>query len=666
MIRKIVSMLTAAAMAMSCTFALAENTKHETVWAVTDGEGSVRYLTDTVRLENGDGSAEMTDRTMLTDIENISGTQTWKQEGETLIWQADGKDITYRGTSDRPLPVVPVVEVRLDGSEISAADLKDKTGSAEIHVTYRTSEQIPFLAATVLLLPETGVSDLQLENASLIRLGDRQAVLGWGVPGADEALSLPISFTIRFNADHASAGWMITVVSGDPADRIFREADRLMDFDPQDELTEAVTLLTSIKNGESVAKTRGKTKGLPEKINTLNEGLKTLNDGAQTLASGAGELSSGTATAATGAATLTDGAKTLCDGSKTLLDGAKKLNTGLSTLSASSASLNEGADAIFAAILNTANQQIAASGFAAQGTEIPQLTAENYQEVLGTMIAQLDPEKVRETARTQVEAIVRAKVEAELAQIREAVTAEVEKQVLGQVLTSAGLEMDADAYQAAVKAGKVPGEKAGLIQETVEKQMAGDEVKKMIDSAVTEQLDKLVAENVEKAMTSDETVGATLAQAQAAREGLQGLKTQLDQVQSFVTGVKTYTAGVDQASAGAAELSAGAASLNTGAETLSTGISDLSNGLTTLSDGAASVSAGAVSLHDDGTDKLQKSILEAEKSAAEKLLPLLTGDVSTLVRILDENGKETDRAGYDLRGDDMKVTTIFIIRTEMN
>lgn len=666
MIRKIVSMLTAAAMAMSCTFALAENTKHETVWAVTDGEGSVRYLTDTVRLENGDGSAEMTDRTMLTDIENISGTQTWKQEGETLIWQADGKDITYRGTSDRPLPVVPVVEVRLDGSEISAADLKDKTGSAEIHVTYRTSEQIPFLAATVLLLPETGVSDLQLENASLIRLGDRQAVLGWGVPGAEEALSLPISFTIRFNSDHASAGWMMTLVSGDPVDMIFREADKLMDFDPQEELTEAVSLLTSIKNGETIAETKGKTGGIPEKINTLNDGLKTLNDGAQTLATGAGELSTGAASAAAGASTLSDGAKTLYDGTVTLSEGADTLNTGLATLSAGSATLNEGADAIFAAILNTANQQIAASGLAAQGMEIPQLTAENYQEALGAVMAQLDPEKVKETARTQVEAIVRPKVEAGLQQIREAVTAEAEKQVLGQVLTAAGVEMDAEQYQAAVRAGKVPADKAGLIQGAVETQMAGDEVKKMIEAAVTEQLDKLVAENVEKALSSDETVTAALAQAQSAYESLQGLKAQLDQVQTFVTGVKTYTAGVDQASAGAAELSTGAASLKTGAETLSTGMSDLSTGLTTLSDGAATVSAGATSLHDEGTDTLQASILGAEKTAAEKLLPILTGDVSMLVRLLEENGKETGRAGYDLRPEEMKTSTVFIIRTELD
>lgn len=159
--------------------------------------------------------------------------------------------------------------------------------------------------------------------------------------------------------------------------------------------------------------------------------------------------------------------------------------------------------------------------------------------------------------------------------------------------------------------------------------METEPVKALIETTMTAQIDQLVSDNTEQVMAEDETVAAKLAQAQTAHDMLQGLLDQLNQVDAFVAGLKSYTGGVDEAAVGAAKLSAGAASL-----------------------------------HDSGTDTLQTTILEVEASLAEKLLPWLTDDFATIVRVFEDTRDMTQAAGYDLRPDGMDAETVHIIRTD--
>ena len=594
MSKRIIAVLIALVMAMSCMTALAESARHERVYAVVGADGTVRSLTDSIRLENPEKLDVLTDSTLLTGIENVSGDETFALDGQTLTWQAKGKDITYQGTSDKPLPVTPEISATLDGREVPVSQLKDGAGEVVLTVSYSQPEALPHLVASVLLLPETGVSDLTVENGTVLSLSGRQAVLGWAVPGANDALKLPSRFTVRFQGDHAELGWMMTFVSADPIQKAWAELENHIDFNPQAELQDVITLLTALQNGEPLPEVTGEAKEIPGKINSLNDGLRQLNSGAQTLA-----------------------------------DGAAALDTGLAALSANSEALNSGADAIFSAILETANRQLAASGLVEAGIEVPVLTAENYTETLTGLIAQLDTEAVTAAARTQVEAVVRPQVEANEAQIRGAVTEAVRAQVLSQVLAGAGMEMDAETYLNAVKAGQVDETVQQQIQTAVDAQMQTDAVKELIDAQTAEQIEQLVSDNTDQALASDETVAARLAQAQAVHDSLQGLLDQLNEVSTFVTGLKTYTAGVDQAAAGAVDLSTGAAAL-----------------------------------HDSGTDPLLTSIIGAEKTAAEKLLPLLTGDVSAALDALDRMAGQA--AGYDLRDEAWETTTLYVIRTDFD
>ena len=230
MSKKIISVLLALTLALGCCSALAENTKHERVYVVTKPDGTVKSITDNIRLENTDGLEELIDRTMLTSIENLGGKESFVLDGETLTWQAKGNDISYQGTSEKTPVILPIVHLTLDGQEISAEELKDKTGEAVLTISYQMTESLPVLAVTVLPLPETGVSDLKLENATVLSEMGRQVLVGWAVPGMDEKLELPASFTATFHADHAELNWMMTLTTADPIDLACRELDERIDM----------------------------------------------------------------------------------------------------------------------------------------------------------------------------------------------------------------------------------------------------------------------------------------------------------------------------------------------------------------------------------------------------------------------------------------------------
>ena len=197
--------------------------------------------------------------------------------------------------------------------------------------------------------------------------------------------------------------------------------------------------------------------------------------------------------------------------------------------------------------------------------------------------------------------------------------------------------MTAEQYAAALKGGLVTKEQAAQVETAVDARMNSEEILTRTETAFQDQMDKLVTENTEAYLAKDETIAAKLAQAAAARGQLQDLKEQLDQVNTFVTGLKDYTDGVAQASDGAANLSAG----------------------------AMLVSAGASALQEAGTQTLKDSILSAEKSAAEKILPFAEKDLTDALNAWKAVKNHLSDTGYDLKPEDVDEETVYIIRTDL-
>ena len=634
MCKKTVAMILAILLALGCVSATAEVNKQEKIYVVAGADGTVTSITDNIRLENPDGLDTIMDQTLLTGIENLGGKETFSLDGITLTWQADGRDIIYQGTSDKAPALVPVVTIALDGETVSPAELKDREGEAVLTVSYQANESVPALAVTAMLLPESGVSGLKAENASVITEMGRQILVGCALPCADASLELPASFSASFHADHTDLGCMMTFVSSDPIRLACDTIDGKVDTDLHNELDEAKAVLSAMSRNEVLPETTGKTKDLAQKLNELNNGLVQLDDGAKQLADGTKALYGSEASA--------DGTEP--SGVVALSDGMATLGSGLAALTQNNEALNAGADTVFAAILETANAQIAASGLDAAGITLPALTAENYTAALDAVLSQLDPDTLKSAAYGQVEAVVRPKVDAQESQIRTGVEEAVKAKVLEAVLEQVQPGLTVEQYTSAVKSGKITADQAAQVNGAVDTQMAAKETAAKIDAAVQEKKEELVKENVENYLASDEKVQAKLADARSAADSLTALKTKLDQVSTFVNGLKAYTEGTAQAAQGAGKLNAG---------------------LAQLKDGAAQLAQGADNLYTNGTQLLKESILDAEADLARSLLPYAEDTLPDALRVFEETRDAAQDAHYDLVPEGMQATTPYLIRTDL-
>lgn len=335
---------------------LEEHRKVEKVFAVTDASGKVLSLTDTITLKNPEALDVLEDTTMLSDIENTGGDESFSLDGETITFQADGHEIEYQGTSDKPLPVTPTIEMLLDGKSVTAAQMEEGEGNASLLVQYPVETKLAYPTLSVIMLPESGISDIKTRNAALISLFGRQAVVGAAVPGADESLQLPDSFEVSFVTDHAAPEWMMTVSSADPVRDVIKQLEAWLSPDIEKEESEALLLMEALARGdETLPSGSGKTGEISLKIQDLFDGISELDSGAGTLA-----------------------------------DGARTLQEGMAALSENSDALNAGAQAIVDDILKTANEQLASSGLAEAGIQLPDLTEDNYADVLDQAIGQLN------------------------------------------------------------------------------------------------------------------------------------------------------------------------------------------------------------------------------------------------------------------------------------
>lgn len=604
--KRIFALMLALCMMTACT-AGAETVKRERVFAVVSPSGEVQTLLDSVRLENGDALDEITDRTMLKDIENVGGQQPFALEGEALTWQAEGGSITYQGTADKALDVTPVVTVTLNGKEATLDDVRSGSGDMVLTVRYEMAVEAPYLAVSVLPLDGDYISDVTVDNGTIVT-GDQGGLLvGWAIPGADEGLGLPDSFTMMARVDHPDLTWMMTAATAQPLEALCDEAADDVD-DLRAAVKEMADGLTALRDGEELSAGEGELHDGMEALLTLFDGVTALRDGAAALESGAASLD----------------------------EGAASLETGLATLTANNEVLNQGAAQLFASVLDVANAQLAAAGLEAAGVTLPALTAENYAAVLQAAMDQLDPEALTAMAAEAAREQVRAQVMQQEGAVREAVTQAVEAQVLEKVLAAAGMPMAAQDYAAAAEAGQVEGTQAQQISAAVEQMMATDEVKAMLEAAVQAQIDQLVEDNVASEAVQRQ-IAESIAQAETAREALSALKGQLDTVAAFVTGLGDYTDGVAQAAAGATALH--------------TGSTQLSEGAVQLKDGTAALA--------DGLDSM-KGMLTGD------VLNLLTGDVQAALDAFDATRAQLDGGrSYDLVAEGMAHSLLFLIRTDM-
>lgn len=335
--------------------------KEEVVYIISDASGKVEKTIVSDHLYNESGKDVLTDRTNLSDIKNVKGDEAFTQDGDTLTWQADGKEIYYQGTTSEELPVSQKVTYYLDGKEISPEELAGKSGKVTIrydytnHTSYTETVNgteytvcVPFAAMTTMILDDS-FSNIVVTNGKLENMGDGYTAIGYALPGLKESLAIKDE----------------DMEDGKEIPEYFELTADVENF----ELSGAMTVV--VNAGNYVTSTESDSDSLDDTVDELGDAANQLEDGSGELADGAAELKDGAAELKDGAAELKDGAKELSDGMITLdnglgtlqssltkefapgiktlknslgdyLDGAEKINDGLNQLSDSTGDLKDG------------------------------------------------------------------------------------------------------------------------------------------------------------------------------------------------------------------------------------------------------------------------------------------------------------------------------------
>lgn len=681
-----------------------EISKDETVYVLAGADGTVQKIIVSDWIKNAISSDKISDVSTLENIENVKGDEIFTLGGDnSKVWDAEGNDIYYRGDINKELPVNIAVSYSLDGKTVSPSEIAGKSGKVTIKYTYTNNQYedvvidgknekiyVPFAMLTGTILNNDNFRNIEVTNGKLINDGDKTAVIGIAFPGLQENLNIskdkfeiPSYFEITADVTDFSLNTTITVATNEIFNNF--DADKI---DSLDDLDESMNKLNNAMNE------------LIDGSSKLYNGLSTLLDKSQELINGIDKL-------ALGAKQLKDGADELDTGAGKLQNGISQLSSGLDTLAGNNDALNGGAKQVFETLLTTAKTQITAAGI-----DVPDMTIENYADVLNAVISSLDDtavynkalagvtaaveenrgyitEKVTETVKANVSEKVAAAVKE---QVVLKVTETVKENVTAQVIATA-LNMDKETYGNAVKAGMVSEENQAainaaiteqmqsdevlaLIETNTNAQMQSDEVKATIDATTNAQMQSsdiqaTISENVEiqveKAISENMAGEEVQTKLKAASEGAKSiisLKASLDNYNAFYLGLIAYTNGVSEAANGAKQLDSGAAELKNGTAKLSAGANELYNGILTLKDGAPALVDGISQLK-DGSMQLSDGLKQFNEQGVQKLVDAVNGDLKGLTSRLKATADVSKNyQSFSGLSDNMNGEVKFIYKTE--
>ena len=291
--------------------------KEETVYVNADATGNSDEVTVSDWLKNsGSVSGNLTDESILKEIKNVKGDETFTENGDQLTWNTAGEDIYYQGTTDKELPVSVKLTYFLDGKEVKPDELKGKSGHLKIQVQYTNNEKktvtvdgkeeevyTPFVMMTGMILPNETFSNVTIDNGKVISDGSRNIVVGFGIPGLKDSLDLDEETT----KEAEDKG--VTIPEN------FEMETDVTDFTMSSTFTVALTDLLDDMDMDNIID-----------VDSLKDSLNELEDAALELVSGSG--------------TLADGASTLADGVSSYTAGADELNAGIQKYLGSNGELN--------------------------------------------------------------------------------------------------------------------------------------------------------------------------------------------------------------------------------------------------------------------------------------------------------------------------------------
>ena len=541
--------------------------KSETVYAVMNGDGSIKSTTVSEHLYSASGLANVTDKTTLTDIQNTESDAEFTQNGEELVWNTNDTDVYYKGNTDKALPIDVKVTYALDGQEAALEDIIGKSGHLTVTVNLKNNE--------------TGTVNVNGKDRTIVT----PLITAVGVILGGDASNVTAEHGMIESAAKSSVAAFVTLpgVKDSLSGLLPDEVDSIEDY-----LQDTVTVEADVEDftcPQVMVACATSTAALGtsnvfdlSSINDLTDGINQLNDAMSQLMDGASQLVDGTSQLAGGVLALLDGANTLNNGAAALDDGLGQLTNGLDTLSANNAALNAGAQQVADGVLASANKTLKEGGLIDED-----MTWSNYEAVIDNILTMND--KTLAAGRRK---IVRT--------------------IWEQEPSFKDSQLDLALYLSATKTNHDLEAALKLMQNFDASMLTG----------ALEMVTNADAKN-----TIHEELKYQIENSQDMAD-VRALKTSLSQIQFFVSSVNQYTAGVQTAADGAHSAKDGSAQLAAGTKTLYDGVNTLNTGAGQLNDGAGQLNDGLNQFNEEGISKLTGALDQDQLHGLKTVLDEMT------------------------------------------
>ena len=542
--------------------------KSETVYAVMNGDGSIKSTTVSEHLYSASGLANVTDKTTLTDIQNTESDAEFTQNGEELVWNTNDTDVYYKGNTDKALPIDVKVTYALDGQEAALEDIIGKSGHLTVTVNLKNNE--------------TGTVNVNGKDRTIVT----PLITAVGVILGGDAANVTAEHGMIESAAKSSVAAFVTLpgVKDSLSGLLPDEVDSIEDY-----LQDTVTVEADVEDftcPQVMVACATSTAALGtdnvfdlSSINDLTDGINQLNDAMSQLMDGASQLVDGTSQLAGGVLALLDGANTLNNGAAALDDGLGQLTNGLDTLSANNAALNAGAQQVADGVLASANKTLKEGGLIDED-----MTWSNYEAVIDNILTMND-----KTLAAGRKKMVRT--------------------IWEQAPSFKDSQLDLALYLSATKTNHDLEAALKLMQNFDASMLTG----------ALEMVTNADAKN-----TIHEELKYQIKNSQDMAD-VRALKTSLSQIQFFVSSVNQYTAGVQTAADGAHSAKDGSAQLAAGTKTLYDGVNTLNTGAGQLNDGAGQLNDGLNQFNEEGISKLTGALDQDQLHGLKTVLDEMTG-----------------------------------------
>lgn len=588
--------------------------KSETVDVKADASGAVQEIKVSEVLRRQSGTTEIVDDSQLSEIRNTKGDETFIQQPDgTIIWENKGEEIEYEGMSNLPLPVSVQIHYYLNGQEIQPQQLAGQSGKLKIRFDYTNETQrritvdgkkikvkVPFTVISAMVLSSDVFSNIKVENAKLMTMGDQSMIVGCAFPGLADSLKLdryeptketeiPDFIEVTADVRDFELDFTTTIVSAG----LFEDIDL---FDDAEDLTDSMKELNRA-SGKLVDGAEELVKG----IQKIRSSLQQYVDGVTAIDNGARQLKSGLTT-------LSVNGKKLESGAQALQNGLEQLDASLSKISLDSSDETQLAEAIQAAralgddvlALSESLEQLnmgliavqefseQAQSYAAAVEAAEQTIRQELEEIQLSDLA----EAANATARTQAGNAVDAALDG--TQLTEEEKLAIRNSVVDSIDVSAAI--DGRVFAAQEHIG-VALDSLQNVPELTLPETSSIDIVPMVE-AVSDMQSQLTILSRAASGLSDQA------------ESLSSLPDMLDTLKQSVSkladgsaqltdGIEAFGSGIDQLGEGASTLSSGTGKLNSAG-------SALNSGMQTLEQGAKSYEEGIKVFDEDGIGQLNK------------------------------------------------------------